>query len=270
MERLEIRDMNPEDELYVASCGHLNDPGYDPETAKPRAEWLRNAYSEKDLRIKVALLSDKPVGFIHIYPIENSPCGPLGNDLSVIMCVLVLSDRRKSGIGSALIKAAEEEARYQGRKGIVAKAYYIDRYAIPALFIEKCGYTRVRGPRQMPVKGMDEYLKDEALLWKVFAGSPEPPQFLERNYKYEPVPGKVVVDLFHSASCLTGFLEREHVREVCRDFGDRIKFNQYNADNPEILRKHQISRGIFINGKEIGWGYEAPKNGVYQAIEKEL
>jgi len=270
VEGLEIRDMKPEDELYVGSCGHLNDPGYDPKMAKYRAEWLRNAYSEKDLRIKVALLSGKPVGFIHIYPIETSPCGPLGKDLSVVWCVLVPSESRKNGIGSALIKAAEEEARYQGRKGIVAKAYYIDRYAIPALFVEKCGYARVRGPRQMPIKGMRDYLKDEALLWKVFEGSPEPPQFLERNYKYKPVPGKVVVDLFHSASCLTGFAEREHVREVCRDFGDRIIFNQYNADNPEILGKYQIYRGIFINGREIGWGYEAPKEGVYQAIEKAL
>ncbi len=65
-------------------------------------------------------------------------------------------------------------------------------------------------------------------------------------------------------------MEREHVREVCRDFGDRIIFNQYNADTPEILRKYQIYRGIFINGKEIGWGNGAPKEGIRLAIEKAL
>lgn len=270
MERIEIRDMKPEDELYVGSCAYSDDPGYDTEGAIPRIEWLRNAYADKGLRIKVALTAGKHAGFIHVYPIETCPWGPLGHDLSAIMCITVKNRFSGKGIGSLLMRAAEEEARAQHRRGIVAKAYYGDFWFMQAPFFEKCGYIPVRGPRQVPIRGMDEVLRDETLLWKAFEGSAVPPRFLERNYQYEPITDKVVVDLFHTASCMTYLTERERVRAVCQDFGERVILNEYDADDPEVLRKHQIYRGIFINGREIGWGNEAPKVGIAQAIEKAL
>jgi len=269
MERLEIRDMEPEDETYVGSCGHLNDPDYSAESAEPHIKRLRNACVTKGLRIKVALLYGEHAGFTHIYPIESCPWGPMGKDLSVVLCVNVAGEKRyTNGIGSGLMKAAEGEARVQHRKGVVAKAYYSDsQFFMPALFFERCGYTRVRGPRPVSIKGMDKHLSNETLLWKVFDHTAEPPLFLERNYRYRPVPGKVVVDLFHTSSSPCYTYERDRVREVCSEFGDRIVLNQYNADDPEVLRTYQIYRGIFINGREIGWGNDAPKTGIRQAIQ---
>ncbi len=38
----------------------------------------------------------------------------------------------------------------------------------------------------------------------------------------------------------------------------------------DMLLRYQIPRAIFINGKEIGWGYEAPKEGVRDAITEAL
>lgn len=265
MERIEIRDMQPEDELYVGSCSSDN-----VERAKFRIEWLRNACDYKGLRVKVALLDGEHAGFIHVYPIETCPWGPLGQDLSAIMCIAVKNRFSGKGVGLTLMRAAEEDARAQRRKGIVVKAYYSDFWFMQAPFFEKCGYSRVCGPRDVPIKGMDNVLNDETLLWKVFEHNAKSPRFLERRYQYEPIPGKVVVDLFHTASCMTYLTERERVREVCSEFGDSIMLNEYDADDPEILRKYQIYRGIFINGKEIGWGNEAPKEGIYEAIEKEL
>jgi len=236
-----------------------------------RLEWYRNAYAEKGLRIKVAILSGKQVGMIHIYPIETCPWGPLGNGLSAIACINVAGEKRyKRGIGSDLMRAAEEEARAQNRKGVVVKAFYGDFWFMPARFFEKCGYTRVRGPRPVSIKGMDAILNDETLLWKTSEPSAEPPRFLERNYTYEPIPGKVVVDLFHTSSCPCYLIEKERVREVCRALADSVVLNEYNADDPKTLSKYQIYRGIFINGREIGWGNEAPKEGIRQAIEKAL
>jgi len=269
MERIEIRDMKPEDELYVGSCTHLNDPGYNLELARSHVERLRNAYTDNGLRIKVALLSGKQVGFAHIYPIETCPSGPLGKDLSVVFCINVAPEKRtKNGIGSNLLRAAEEESRAQHRKGMVIQAYYSDFWLMPARFFERCGYTLVQGPRQVPHKGMDKYVSDEALLWKVFDQSAEPPRFLERIYRFNPIPGKVVIDLFYTISCHLN--DREIVRSVCRRFGDQVILNEYNADNPEILRKNQIHRGLFINGREIEWGGRVNKKLIYETIETEL
>ena len=145
MNTVEIRDMGKEDERYVGSCGRLSDDDRETESMSipSRLEWYRNAYAEKGLRIKVAVLSGKQVGMVHIYPIETCP-------------------------------------------------------------------------------------------W-------------ERRY----------------------LIEKERVREVCRGLGDSVVRNEYNADDPETLRKYQIYRGIFINGREVGWGNEAPKAGIRQAIEEE-
>jgi len=37
-----------------------------------------------------------------------------------------------------------------------------------------------------------------------------------------------------------------------------------------VLLSCGISRAIFVNGQEIGWGYEAPKDGIRKAIEEAL
>ena len=96
------------------------------------------------------------------------------------------------------------------------------------------------------------------------------PEFLHPVYQYHPVPGKVVVDLFTHSFCLTVAMEADRVREVAAEFGDRVVINEHDSDDIEQLWCHQLPRGIFINGKEIGWGFEAPKEGIRDAIEQAL
>jgi len=33
---------------------------------------------------------------------------------------------------------------------------------------------------------------------------------------------------------------------------------------------YQIPRAIYVNGSEIGWGYEAPKDGIREAIQRAM
>ncbi len=60
------------------------------------------------------------------------------------------------------------------------------------------------------------------------------------------------------------------MREVAADFGDAVVLNEHCADDHEVLLKHQLPRAIFVNGQEIGWGYEAPKEGVAEAISRAM
>ena len=66
------------------------------------------------------------------------------------------------------------------------------------------------------------------------------------------------------------FREAERVREVAAEFGDKVVLNEYPAHERETLLRYQYPRGIFANGKEIFWGYEAPKEGISEAIERAL
>ncbi|MBN2381072.1 GNAT family N-acetyltransferase [candidate division WOR-3 bacterium] len=255
MTRIEIRDMQTDDEVFVGSCTHVNETDEWNEVCKKRIQWFHRAYEEKGLRIKVALVDGEHAGFIYLYPIEHCPWGPAGKDLMVITCLDSVKPKR--GVGRALMDAAEKEAREQGKKGICVNGFYWkEMWFMPGEFFEKIGYEVVQK------KG------NSALFLKKFSEDAQLPQFLERKYVHKPVPGKVVVDLFCTDSCLTTCTEAERVRKVCAEFGDKVVLNQYDADDPEILKKYQVWRAIYVNGSEIHWGYEAPWEGIREAINK--
>jgi len=170
----------------------------------------------------------------------------------------VIPRRFHKGVGKALLAEVELEARRQRKKGAVTMGRYGDSWFMPAAFFEKHGYCAI--------------LQDgnKAVLWKVFDQSAKVPTVLESKYEFVPVAGKVVVDLFWSTFCQTVDVEAQRVREVVSEFGDSVVLNEYCADDREILVRYQRPRGIFVNGKEIGWGYEAPKDGIREAMTEAM
>lgn len=260
---IEIHDMEASDEYFVGTCTHTHESEEMDSCAGRRLLWLK-AMHENGLRVKVATLGGARAGFLHVIPIEFSPWGPLGRDLLVIPCLC--SVNQGHGVGKALLAAAEEEARRRSRKGIVTIGYYHDFWYMPASFFEANGFSKCGGAQQ-------EYLDSKsraALLWRVWDEHIESPVFLKPNYKFKPIPGKVVIDLFWNAFCQTSNIEAQRVREVAAEFGDLVVLNEYSADDRPVLLHHQIARAIFINGREIHWGYEAPKDGVRAAIAQTL
>ena len=191
-------------------------------------------------------------------PIEACPWGPLGEGLMVIPCLFVQQRWTGGGLGRALLDAAEEETRRQGRGGIVAEAFHHDSWFMPASFFERHGYVEVhrRGTA--------------ALLWKPFTPTIAPPRPLEPRYVFEPVPGKVAVDLFWQTFCETSWIEAQRVREVSAEFGDAVALREYPVDDRAVLLRHQIPRAIYVNGRQIDWGYEAPREGIREAISRAL
>ena len=252
-----VRDVSEEDEYFVGTCTHVHESEEIDACAERRLAWLHRTY-EAGARTKVALLDGKRVGFLYVMPIEVSPWGPVGRELMVIPCLYVIERAQGRGAGRALIAAAEKEARHQGRKALATTAYYHDFWFMPAPFFEKCDFTVVDRQGNL------------ALMWKVFDSSAKEPRFLEPHYTYRPVPGKVVVDLFYNTFCGTSDIEAQRVREVAAEFGEAVALNEYSADDPATLTRYQIPRRILVNGEEIFWGYEAPREGIREAIERAL
>jgi len=264
MSSVEIYDMrDKDDECFVGTCTHVNDisehmlrEGIDT-FAKRRIDWLQSMY-KKGSRVKIASIDDNQAGFLHIMPIEICPWGPIGQDLMVIPCLTVIGKAKGRGIGRALINSAEEETKYQGRKGIITMGYYHNHWFMPAPFFENCGFSLIERKGTI------------AILGKFFEESVESPRLLKPNFRYKPIGGKVVVDLFWNTFCPTSDIEAQRVREVAAEFGESVVVHEYCADERSILSCYQIPRGIFINGKEIWWGHEAPKEGIREAISKAL
>jgi len=257
MSSIKVRDMQEADEYYVSTCSHVNESDELDDHARQRLQWLKANY-EKGLRVKIAFLNNNPSGFLYLMPIEICPWGPLGEDLMVLPCLWVVNEARNKGIGKMLMAAAEQETKHQRRKALTVFGFYYDYclWFMPASFSERLGYSIVQRK------------EETAILWKVFDKSAKPPKLLERNYKFEPVPEKVVVDIFWHSFCLTSIGEAQRVREVVAEFGDSVILNEYCGDDRDILLRYQIPRAIFLNGTEIGWGYQAPKEGIREAISK--
>lgn len=257
MASITIREMQGEDEYFVSTCSHVNESDEIDACGRRRLAWLKQRY-DLGVRAKVALLDDAHVGFVYIVPIEICPWGPVGVDLAVIPCLWVLQDRGHKGVGQALMAAAEDEARQQERKAVCTVGFTGDFWFMPAAFFERLGFQEVR--RQGKA----------VLLWKPFVDTAEAPEFLERSYEYQPVEGKVVVDLFYNTFCQTSDIEAHRVREVAAEFADRVALNERSADDRQVLLGCGTPRAILVNGEEIFWGYEAPKDGIRDAIDKAL
>jgi predicted N-acetyltransferase YhbS len=257
MARIDVHDMTPEDEYFVSTCSHVNESEEADACGQRRLAWLKKMQPE-GLRVKVATLDGRQAGFLYAMPIEISPWGPLGKDLLAIPCLWVPNDKTKSGIGEALVAAAEEEATWQELKGMLTIGYYHDFWFMPASYFEKIGFS------------VAERRDDAAALWKVHDQTAQKPCLLERKYRFRAVRGKTVVDLFWNSFCGTSNKEAQRVREVAAEFGSAVILNEYCADDRETLLRYQTPRGVFVDGREIYWGYEAPKDGIREAISKAL
>ncbi len=252
-----VRGVDPGGDYFVATCSHTNESDEIDACGRRRAAWLARM-QERGLRTRLATIDGEPVGFVYTMPIEVCPWGPIGKDLTVLPCLWVLPDHTKRGAGRALVAAAEEEARRQGTKGIVTTAYEQYDWFMPASYFASRGYSVARRR------------DGTAIMWKVFDDSAEPPEFLEPSFRFEPVPGKVVVDLFWQTFCQTSDIEAARVREVVAEFGGQVLLREHCADDHDVLLRFQVPRAIYVDGREIGWGYEAPRDGIRDAIREAL
>jgi len=255
-----VRDMQPEDEYFVLTCSHVEESEEIDACAERRRELFRRLAGQGGV-FKVALIDGEHVGFAYGLPIDHAPWGPLGQDLMVIPCLYVADKSTGQGTGQTLIESIERSAMESGFAGVTVTAYRNvpgAEWFMPAAYFERLDY------RAVDERGT------EALLWKPFRDDASPPHFLQPHYVFEPVEGKATVDLFWNGFCLTSGMEAQRVREVCTEFGDRVVLREYNAEDRETLLRYQTPRAIYVAGREVSWGYEAPRDGIRAAIEKAL
>jgi len=260
MPDLIIREMEAQDEYFVATCSHENESDEIDASAQVRRRQFEILRSEGGV-FKVAILDGEHIGFAYGIPIEWCSFGPLGQSLMVIPCLHVSKEATSHGAGRALIAAVEQAAQASERAGVTITAYQDlsdAEWFMPASFFKPLGYSPV-GVRGQTV-----------LLWKPFSSNATPPHFLQPHYVFEPIEGVVVVDLFWNAFCLTSVIEARRVREVCQEFGGAVQLREYCAEDRDILLQYQISRAIYVNGEETEWGHEAPKDGIRDAINRAL
>lgn len=215
------------------------------EAGNHKACWY-NKYKEKGLRVKVALdETEKAVGMIQYLPIEESFVE--GKGLYFILCIWVhghkegLGNRQGEGIGTALLDAAENDAKNMGAKGMAAWGLWMP-FWMKASWFKKHGYK----------KADRDSIK--LLAWKTFSSDATPPRWIHQKREVLKNPGKVTVTAFINGWCPAQNMVFERAKMASSEFGDKVVFESIDTSDRAVFLEWGISDGIFIDGKEISFG----------------
>lgn len=257
---MEIVDLSPEYEDSYFRC--LEDWSDEmDEAGDHKSHWYRKM-RDRGLRVKLAVDDqDRPVGMIQYVPIEHSPA--LGTDLSMILCIWVhgykqgVGDRQGHGIGTALLTAAEHDAKELGFKGMAAWGV-----AIP--WWMKAGWFKKHGYRAVDRNGL------QTLLWKPFVHDAVPPRWIEPGPKPPKVEGKVAVTAYISGWCPAQNLVYERARRAAAEFGDDVVFESIDTSvETEMIRCGQ-SDCVYLDGKSLQKGPPPSYDRIRKKMERRV
>ena len=241
---MKVVDLPQEHEQLYFVC--LEDWSEEMREAGNHKELWYREMKGRGLRVKLALDDNEQVGgMIEYLPIEHSLAE--GSDLYFITCIWVHGYKQgrgnfqKRGMGTALLRAAEEDVRALGAKGMAAQGLVLP-FWIRASWFKKHGYKRVDSRNWVQ------------LLWKPFTDDAVPPKWIKKKYAPEPAPGKVAVTSFFTGQCPAGNLAHERARRAAEGFRDRVEFRSINTCDKEVMRCYGQWGALYVDDKEVRVG----------------
>jgi GNAT superfamily N-acetyltransferase len=199
------------------------------------------------LRVKLALDDGGRVGgMIQYLPIEHTDA--MGSGLYLILCVWVhgyekgRGDFQGRGMGTALLGAAEADARALGAEGMAAWGL-----ALPAWM--RASWFKKHGYRTADRRGIS------TLVWKPFTKTAEAPRWLPRTGKAPgPVPGKVLVTACVSGWCPGQNLAFERARRAAAQFGDKVEVRAVDTQDRAARLEWGQMDALFVDGRRVRTG----------------
>jgi GNAT superfamily N-acetyltransferase len=256
---MNIVDLTPEHQELFCLC--LEDWSDEmKEAGDHKAKWL-DRKADKGFRAKLSLDDSGTVGgMIQYVPIDESLAE--GQDLYFILCIWIhgyaigRGNFQKKGMGRALLRAAEEDAKERGAKGMAAWGLWLP-FWMNARWFKRQGYKKV------------DRDSIRVLLWKPFTDDAIPPTWVKRRNEPELVPGKVTVTSFINSWCPGQNLVFERARRASAEFGDKVVFQGIDTSERNVFLEWGISDALFINGKRVRTGPPPSYDKVRKLIAKQ-
>jgi len=232
------------------------------ESGNHKGLWYQQM-KDKGLGVKLALDDKGQVGgMIQYLPIEYSPAE--GKDLYFVSCIWVHGHKKgrgnfqKKGMGKALIRAAEDDVRSRGAKGLAAWGVRFP-FFMPASWFKKQGYKPV------------DKDKISILLWKPFSDDAVPPRWIKMRKK----PGgeaadQVTVTAFKNGWCPAMNMVFERAKRAAAEFGDKVEFKPVDTFNRETFLEWGLMDALFVDGKCIRTGPPPSYEKIRKAVSKRL
>ena len=217
----------------------------------------------KDKGLGVKLVQDETgviSGMIQYIPSEYAPIE--GDGLYYIYCIWVhghkqgIGDKRKKGLGTALLQAAEEDIKARGAAGIVT-------WGITLPFWMRAAWYRKHGYRVVQRDSMSR------LLFKSLREDASPPRWYIPKKKDIPEKGVLVTSIVNGI-CPGMNLANLRAKEVVEEYSTGVTFREIVTDDPAVMREWGISDALYVNGKTFALGPPLQKNKLRKMIDKEM
>ena len=239
---MEIVDLTEEHKQLFACC--LEDWSDDAkEAGTRRARWVDRSLKE-GLRAKLAIDDRGEVGgMIQYLPVERSIID--GEGLYFVHCVWVHGHAKgrgnfqKHGLGSALLTAAEADARERGANGMAAWGLWLP-------FWMRASWFKKRGYKKADRQGVS------VLLWKSFSEDALKPRWLPKRRELpEPSSGKVDVTVFVHGWCMAMNLVAERAKRAAIEIGDAVVYREFDTSDREAMIRWGQTDAVFVDGKSV-------------------
>jgi len=183
---------------------------------------------------------------IQYVPIELSP-GAEGRDLFFVLCIWVHGHKKgrgnfqKRGLGKALLRAAEEDAKERGAKGMAA-------WGMSLPFFMRASWFKKHGYKPADKVGM------QVLLWKPFHEDARPPRWIRTEWIPETTAGKVTVTARLNGWCPAMNMTTERAKRAAAELGDAVSFKLLDGLEGEIPVEWHVPDVLFVDQKQIRTG----------------
>jgi GNAT superfamily N-acetyltransferase len=239
-----IVDLKPDNVSHALCCQFHK--GYWIGAVEERKKFLLWKLNEGKVWGKIAVEDRKSFGWIDYYPRADG--------WVYIGCICVLKENYGQGIGRALINACLDDCRRT--KGVIVGATVWDH--MPKGFFKKCGF-------------FDTDEKADVSLMAVKFGTEELPKTekkqAQKSYKPKLEQGKLMIDMLDDGQCPVSCVTRQLVKEVARDFNDKVIIKEYDTKDEAVAKKFGYMKGIFLDGEKAFFGYPDEE---YQGIIGEI
>ncbi|MFC2141328.1 GNAT family N-acetyltransferase [Acidobacteriota bacterium] len=257
---MKIIDISEKHEPLYFLC--LEDWSDELKAAGNHKELWYNKVKDRGLGVKLAVDDRGKVGgMIQYMPIEQTHVD--GNDLQFVYCIWVHGHKKgrgnfqKKGMGKALLRAAEEDARTKGAKGMAAWGISMP-FWMKASWFKRQGYKKVDKDRMA------------VLVWKPFTSDAAPPRWIKEKKKPEKTAGRVTISAFKNGWCPAQNLVYERAKKAAGEFGDKVEFREYDTFEKEVFNEWGILDALFIDDKRVRTGPPPSYEKIKKLIKKKI